>query len=211
VSGAFLNPRVRIPVSIEQGDTTNWTDEPFMDVTSARYTSSAYGLKYTIVSARGQQTAPLTISATPAGSGWVTQLTAIQSGALAPGVNLWQATLTSTDSSFVGTVARGELDVVLNLASLGAGYDARSVNQQRLEALQAALAALTGSEGKAPVMLYRIGTREMRYQDVGDILKAIAYYQTKVNSESNANSIAQGQGNKRKTYFRFPGGFGGRE
>lgn len=211
MSGVFVDARVRIPPTIEQGDTANWVDETFRDFSGSLYASDSYSLKYIIVSATGQAPAPLAVTATARGTGWFTQLSAVQSANLKPGINLWQATLTSNDSSFIGTVARGELEVILNLALVGTGYDARSLNKQRLDALEAALAALTGSAGAAPVQSYRIGTREMHYQDIGSILKGIAYYQTKVNSENNANSIAQGQGNKRKTYFRFPGGLGGRE
>jgi hypothetical protein len=210
MSGIFVNPRVRIPTSIEQGDTTSWNDEPFTDFSGALYTSANYTLTYTLLSQVSQgASSPLSQAATANGPGWITRLSTVQTAALMPGKTIWQAVLTA--ANYQGTVARGTTDVVLNLALAGNGYDGRTLNQQRLDALESALAALTGLNGGKPVESYRIGTREMRYQNIPDILKAIAYYRTQVNSENAANSIAQGQGNPRKTYIRFPGGFGGRE
>jgi hypothetical protein len=55
--------------------------------------------------------------------------------------------------------------------------------------------------------MYRIGDRELRYRNMDEILKAIAYWNIEVINEQTKSSISQNQGNPRKLYARFPGKF----
>src|ERR1700750_2982586 len=121
MSGIFIDPTVRIPISIEQGDSVSWTDDPFYDYTGATYGGGSYTLTYTILPQIGNKSAPLSVAATPVGAGWLTQMTTQQTAALVAGTCLWQATLSATN--YQGTVARGTLEVIMNLAQAGAGYD----------------------------------------------------------------------------------------
>jgi hypothetical protein len=196
--GILIEPVVKIPALIQQGDSVSWIDEPFTDDQGNLYQSADYSLVYTIAGAA----APLTLTGVATGTGWTTSITPAQSGGLTPGTSWWQATLTAT--SFALTVARGELTVVVNLALQAAGYSGYSQAEQNLMAAQTQLASATATES------YKIGTREMRYRMTKDILDTISYWNAVVISEKTANSLAQNQGNPRKLYARFPSRFGSR-
>ena len=200
--GALIDPIVNIPKLIEQGDCPSWIDQPFTDDQGTTYSAANYGLQYILAGA----TAPLTLTGVTTGVGWTTQISTTQSGGLSPGLYWWQAQLTA--ASFQLTVARGEIFVAVNLANAAANYSGLSQAEQQLAQWQNALAALTGSNGSSPVESYRIGTREMKYRNVDEILRAIAYWRAVVLSEQTANSIAQNRGNPRKLYVRFPSKFG---
>jgi hypothetical protein len=201
MTGQVIAPRVNIPPSIQQGNLVTWEDVPFSDAGGSTYASDAYGLQYAIAG----QNQPLTVNAAASGRGWLTTLSVAQTAGLSPGLCWWQAVLTAT--GFALTVARGQLVIVANLATVGVGFSGLSEAEQALKNWQAALAALCGSNGKPPVQSYRIGSREMRHSDISEILQAIAYWQSQVLKEQTANSIAQGQGNPRKLYARFPNRF----
>lgn len=196
MAGKIIEPRVNIPKLIEQGDTVTWVDQPFTDDQSVLYNAAGFTLTYTLAGV----TAPLNVVAAAQGVGWLTTLTASQTGALTPGQYWWQATLSG--GGVVVTVARGDLRVVANLANQSAGYSGLSTNEQNLKAAEAQLAAVSSTES------YRIGDREMRYRMTKDIQDTIAYWNAKVINEKTANSIAQNQGNPRKLYARFPSRFG---
>ncbi len=201
MTGQIVEPVVKIPAQIEQGDSVTWIDEPFLDAEGSSYDATGYTLTYTLAGA----TAPLSVSGTAQGTGWLVALTTAQTAALTPGTYWWQAVLTAT--SFQRTVARGELSVIANLASQSSGYSGLSAAEQNLASWKAALAALSGVSGP-PVELYRIGDREMRYRNIPEVRAAIAYWQAEVINEQTQNSIAQNQGNPRKLYARFPSRFG---
>jgi hypothetical protein len=202
VPGKFDSPSVAIPALIEQNDTPSWTDEPFADTEGNVYGPAAYQLTYRITG----PTSPVTVQAVAQGAGWLTSLTAAQTAAFTPGMYWWQARISGAGIAY--TVARGELVVVADLALAGAGYDGRSANERALAAVEAALAALTGSGGARPLKQYRIGEREFTYLDIPALHAEHARLLRAVTNERAANSIAQGQGNPRKLYTRFPAKFG---
>jgi hypothetical protein len=196
VAGKLIEPQVNIPPLIEQGDSPSWIDEPFTDDQGNAYDAANYGLVYTLAGA----TSPLPLTGVATGTGWTTSITTAQSAALSPGTYWWQVKLTAP--SFALTVARGELIVTPNLASQAAGYSGYTLAEQNLLAAQQQLANIGATES------YKIGTREMRFRLMKDILEAIAYWNALVINEKTANSIAQKQGNPRKLYARFPSRFG---
>ncbi len=197
--GKLIDPRVRIPSLIQQGDTVAWVDDPFADIEGGTYDSTGFTLTYTVIGP-----AKLTAAAAALGSGWETTISAAQSASLTAGQYFWQARIAGAVSI---TVARGELKVITDLSQQGAGYSGLSQAEQTLATWESALAALTGAQG-SPVESYKVGEREMRYRNVPEILQTIAYWRAKVISERTADSISQGQGNPRKLYFRWPSRFG---
>jgi hypothetical protein len=199
MAGLLIEPVVKIPALIQQGDSISWIDEPFTDDQGNLYQAANYSLVYTIAGAA----ALLTLTGVATGTGWTTSATTAQTSALTPGTSWWQATLTA--SNFALTVARGELTVVVNLTLQSAGYSGYSQAEQNLMAAQTQLASASATES------YKVGTREMRYRMIKDILDTISYWNAVVVSEKTANSIAQNQGNPRKLYARFPSRFGTRE
>jgi len=208
MAGKLIDPIVKIPTKIEQGDTVTWIDEPFTDEQGSTYDATVYGLKYTLAgpfTGGLLQAAPVSFTAAVQGAGWEMTLTPTQTAALAAGLFRWQAQLTAT--GFELTVARGDLTVIANLANVAVGYSGLSAAQNALAQWEAALAALAGASGP-PVKSYRIGTRELTYRDVKEIRDAIAFWKGKVIHERVAESLAQNQGNPRKSYVRFPSKFG---
>lgn len=201
MTGKIVEPRVNIPPIIEQGDTVTWVDYPFTDLTGSVYDATGYTLTYTIAGAN----APLIAPAMAEGTSWQMALTASQTSGVAVGKNWWQAALSAAGFNLV--VARGDLTIDVNLALVSAGYSGLSATEQSLNAWQAAMSALSGTNGPA-VESYRIGDREMRYRDMNQIMDAIGYWQAKLVNEKTANSIAQGKGNPRKLYARFPSRYG---
>lgn len=206
MSGILVNPRVTIPPQLQQGGASSWMDAPFSDAGGVLYQSADYVLAYTLAG----PTAPVTLTGAAQGTGWLSQISSVQTAALAADVYYWQARLTANADASVIEVARGQLLVEIDFSRAGVGFDGRTEAAQNLSKWKAALAALSGKNGP-PVSSYRVGMREMRYQDIGDVMKSIAYWQAQVLKETTADSIKQGQGNPRKTYVRFPGRTGTRE
>lgn len=195
IPGLLIDPIVNIPISIEQGDSPGWIDQPFTDDIGNTYDASVYTLTYTLVGATG----PLQLVGAETGIGWTLSLSTSQSASLTPGKYWWQATL-STTNGFALTVARGEVRIIANLALQVAGYSGLSLAEQNYNAARAQLAAATSTES------YKIATREMKYRQIADILAAISYWNAEVINERTTNSIRQNQGNPRKMYARFRGG-----
>jgi hypothetical protein len=205
--GRLLDPTVNVPPIVQQGDTVTWIDEPFSDVDGTLYAAIDWNLIFTIIQ-NGGTTGPLSVTAAPQGSGWLTTLTPTNTQAFVPkAAYQWQVQLVEIVGSIVVTAAIGHMNVVANLATATAGYDGRSLAFIALQQCEANLAAALSGTSIA-VLSYKVGTRELRYREVEDIQRAISYWSAKVISEQNKNSIAQNQGNLRKTYFRFPSTFG---
>ncbi len=196
MSGILIDPSVKTPALIEQGDTVSWIDSPFTDSDGNQYGSTTYTLTYYIAGSA----ALLAVAGVAQGEGWLTSLTAAQTAALQVGRSWWQAKLSGGGQ--VITVARGELKVAQSLATVAAGYSGLSAAETALAQWKAALNALSGTSGP-PVEMYKIGTREMKYRNIPEILATIARLETEVINERTADSIAQGQGNPRKLYARF--------
>lgn len=210
MSGRLIDPVVRIPPTIQAGDTVTWTDESFTDSQGTPFNATGFGLQYTIVGpfvngilAPGG--APLQFTAAAQGQGWLMTLNPSDTAPLFAGSYQWQAQLTATN--FALTVARGDLEVVANLAGVSAGYCGWSQAETALAQWQTAYAALAPTTG-SPVKSYRIGTREFTYRDLKEVESAIAYWNAVVTSERTRSSISQNQGNPRKLYARFPSKFG---
>lgn len=210
MSGRLIDPVVRIPPTIQAGDTVTWTDEPFTDTQGAPFNSANYGLTFTIVGpfcngvlAPGGVPVPFTAAAQ--GMGWLSTLAPTDTSSWIAGAYQWQAQLTA--AGFVLTVARGELEVLANLAGVAAGYAGWSQAEIAFAQWQAAYAALAPISG-SPVKSYRIGTREFTYRDLKEVESALSYWNAVVTSERTRSSISQNQGNPRKLYARFPSKYG---
>lgn len=211
MSGRLIDAKVNVPPIVQQGDTETWIDESMTDAGGVLYTAADWNLVFSYLQNAGTQ-GPLSVTAARQGSGWLTTLSVSATTALVPGtVYLWQSQLVGITSGvtlgLAVTVDDGTFKVLPNLAAQVAGYDGRSMAVKSLMAWRAAMAALSG-QGGAPVLSYKVGTRELRYRDMTDIMAQISYWQAEVIKEKNAESIANNRGNLRKTYARFPSTFG---
>jgi hypothetical protein len=112
-----------------------------------------------------------------------------------PGTYWWQMQSFATGVRF--TAAQGELLVKPDLAAVGTNYDGRSVAEIALAQARAAYATFSASGGV--MKMYRIGSREMSFQDLSQIREQVDYWSAQVASEQ-----ATADGSKsRRLHIRF--------
>ncbi len=181
----------RIPPQISQGDSAVWTDSAFNDDSGNSLNSANSTLKYTI----SGPSSPLVLTAAASGLDWKTTLTTVQSAALTPGVYWWQMQTFATGIRF--TAAQGELLVKPDLVSVGPNYDGRTLAQIALAQAEAAYSKFSDSGGT--VKMYRIGNREMMFQDLTQIREQVDYWSAKVASEQSAADGSK----SRRLHIRF--------
>jgi hypothetical protein len=187
---------VNIFSTLAQGDGSYWLDDPYTDANGVTYDSAGYQLAYTIA---GPIDSPVSLAASANGPGWRTELTATVSAGLAAGLYWWQAVLTAPNVRL--TIGSGELEIARSLASVTGRYDGRSLAERALADAEEALAKFQASGGR--LKQYKIGGREMVFQDDSQILKVLSYWRMRVMRERNAAKIAQGLGDPRANYVRF--------
>lgn len=185
---------MNIPQQITAGDSASWSDEPFVDGQGRQLDASAYTLKYLL---RGPAVLDLTAEAN--GRGWKTNLTTGQSGTLTAGAYTVVAQLIKAGERL--TVGNGRLTILPDITSAAAGYDGRSQAEKALADAESALASFKASQGK--IKKYKIGTREMEFATVPEILEVISYWKAKLMNERTAQDIANGLGNPRNLMVRF--------
>lgn len=186
---------MNIPPRFVQGDSATWTDEPVRAADGSLRNSAVYTLSYILAG----PVAPVTLTATPDGTGWETSLAIIVSAALIPGEYAWQAVLTAAGERY--TVGTGSLTVAPNLAYASAGYDSRTQAEIALADAEAALANLTASGARTKQ--YTIGGRSAQYYTAAELIAAVNFWRLKVINEQTAKSLANGMGNPRKLQVRF--------
>jgi len=184
----------RIPPQLLQGDSAVWTDPAFVDQDGLSFNGVTYTLKYAI---SGPIAAPLILTAVTAANGqdWTTTLTSTQSQALTPGTYWWQMQLFAT--GIRNTVAQGELLIKADLAQVGSNFDGRTKAEIALAQAEAAYSTFSSSGGT--IKMYRIGTREMMFQDLQQIKTQVDYWRARVITEK---SIAGGA-KDRHLHIRF--------
>lgn len=179
---------------LQQGDSAIWDDVSAV-MNDVVYTSAGYTLKYEL---RGPG-APLTLTATPKGSGWTTTLTTAQSAALTPGKWWWSAFFSATGVRV--TAGQGEFTVTPDISAAVGVFDGSTIAETALKAAESALASFTSSNGK--IKKYTIGSRSMEFATVPEILEVISYWKARVFTEQSAKSVAQGLGDPRRIFVRF--------
>lgn len=183
---------MKIPRELMAGDSFTWDDDASSDNLGNAITSASWTLTYYL---RGQGTLDLTASAQ--GTGWRTSITEAQSAALAPGVYFYQARAVNGTSKI--TLGSGQLRIKPNISAAGANFDGRSQAKKDLEAVQAAIRALsTGG-----VAEYTIANRSVRKVDLPDLIARESVLKTEVAREDKAEKIANGQGNPHALFVRF--------
>ena len=181
----------RIPPQILQGDSATWTDGSFSDANGTTYNAANSTLKYTI----SGPSSPLVLTATASGTDWVTTITTTASAALTPGTYWWQMQAFATGVRV--TADQGQLIVNPDLAAAGPNYDGRTPAQIALAQAEAAFSTFSSSGGS--VKMYRIGNREMMFQDLHQIREQVDYWSAKVASEQ----AALDGGKSRRLHIRF--------
>lgn len=192
---------MNIPSTIIAGDTVQWTDDAFADRLGNLITSAAYTLTYSI---RGPFTSgAVDLAGTAQGTGWALSLSAAQSAALnngpAPLRWYWQAAATAGGVRI--TAGDGQLLVRPNLLALSnATYDGRSQAEQDLAAVEAAIRARTAGSA---VQEYAIGSRNVKYMPMADLLTLRSRLQIVVRNERRRQAIKNQLGAPDRLGVRF--------
>lgn len=183
------------PANLTAGDSASWIDVPFMDATGKSYDSRTYALRYEL---RGPGS-PVTINAASSGGGWQSTLTPTISTGMVAGTWFWAAILTATNERI--TIARGEVNVAPDITAQVANFDGRSQAERALADAEAALASFKSSQGK--IKKYVIGSRQMEFATIPELLECISYWRVRVINERKARGVADGLGNPSNLMVRF--------
>lgn len=168
-----------IPRQFRQGDSAVWMDVPFMDRNATEYDSTGYTLKYVLA---GPIAAPVVLTAAANGLGWKTTLNSTTSAGLNPGTYSWTAYAFLIATGDRLTVDDGELTVDIDLLSAGGNYDGRSLAQIALAQAKAAFSQFSVSGGA--VKMYRIGSREMVFNELSQIQTQVNFWKVEVEKEA---------------------------
>lgn len=192
---------MRIPNTITAGDSAAWVDLPFADTLGMPVDATAYTLGYSL---RGPVAgAGLDLVGTASGTGWAFALSTAQSLALNTGATVarwyWQAY--ATKSGVRLTAGEGQLNVRPNLAAISTGtFDGRSQAEQILSTVESAISARINGDA---VTEYTIGSRSLKKEPMGELIKLRDRYRTIVSRGRKAQAIKNGLGNPTRLGVRF--------
>lgn len=175
--GWVENPYVSgIPKQFTAGDSVIWTDTVFADPSGGTGDSSTYSLQYVFASV---MIAPIVVASVTQGSAWQTTISKAVSATFAAGDYSFEVQASSTANRY--TLETGRVTVKPDLATVGAGYDGRTVAQIALDQSRAAFANFSASGGR--VRSYTIGHRSMTFDNLVDIQTQVTYWEKRVEAE----------------------------
>lgn len=105
----------------------------------------------------------------------------------------------ATKGADVIEVAKGQLEVLPDLAAVTGAYDGRTENERALDAINAVLSKRATQDQQK----YTINNRELWRTPIADLLKLQAFYKAAVRREKNAAKGISGFG--RQIHVRFSG------
>lgn len=129
---------------------------------------------------------------------WSVYIDPLQSSELVEGLVKWSAVMSlkpgaqQTASARV-TVSSGTTQVLADLSEVGADFDGRSLAQKAFDDCEKALSSFSQSGGK--VKKYTIGTRQMEFESMSDIIQLLGYWRLRVMGEKSAIASMQAGGN----------------
>lgn len=137
------------------------------------------------------------LEGTPDGTAHLFAADAATTAAWAPGA--YWFSMRATKGADVIEVAKGQMDVLPDLASVTGAYDGRTENERALDAINAVLAKRATQDQQK----YTINNRELWRTPITDLLKLQAFYKAAVRREKNAAKGISGFG--RQIHVRFSG------
>jgi hypothetical protein len=185
---------LRIPRSLVKGDSVSWVDLPTRDNFGNSVGSDAWTIVYSI---RGPGGA-LDTTSTAYNSGWKTSLSTTDLNSLTAGDYFYQAYAIKSGERI--TIGSGPVKIEENLATVSAGFDARSQTQKDLDAVNQAIRSI--AQG-GMVAEYTIGNRQVRKMQLTDLLVLKAHLTLQLNRENAAEKVRNGLGNPFTVYTRF--------
>ena len=189
---------MNIPSEFRAGDTVKWRDNSTTDVFGNDIQSSNYTLTYylrTNTASEGHS-----VVGTDYQDGWQFQIPSYTTSGFDSGTWYFQAVADGLGQKF--TLASGSLKVLASLSYSGtpAAFDGRSQTKKDLEAVQTAIRTLISG---GAVQEYKIGNRNLKRYDLGDLIQLEGRLKAEVKREDQAELIANGLGNPRQLYVRF--------
>lgn len=190
---------MRIPATIQAGDTVSWIEASSTDTLGNELSSSSWALTYFLRYNAASEAATVVGSARNDG-GWDFTITATTSAAFDAGTWYWQALATS--GSDKQTLGAGTLAVKASLSYTGTpgAFDGRSQAEQDLQAVQGAIRAMVSG---GAVQQYSIGSRSVSKMQLQDLLALESKLKAEVARERAAEKIAAGLGNPNTMFVRF--------
>ena len=189
---------MNIPSEIRAGDTVKWRDDSTTDVFSNDINSSTWTLKYYLRTNTASEGHISTGSAF--GEGWEFTISATDSALFEAGTWYWQSIAEKSGEKI--TLGSGQVTVTAALEYSGTpnAFDGRSQAKKDLEAVQTAIRTLI--KGGA-VQEYKIGNRNLKRYDLGDLMQLEAQLKAEVARQGKADAIANGLGNPNNLFVRF--------
>ena len=178
------------PLEFSAGDTIQWTRE-FPEHKSA----DGWVLTYAFRGEKGD--GKLDLTAVPEQAGYLTTITAAQSGLMRPGVWKWEAYV--TNAGVRNRVGKGSTTVTPNLAVTDFSQDLRTTAKKNYDNAMEALANFR--LGKTVSLNGRVYTQH----DVDDLIKYVDYCtnQWKLEEAANVTGPDHPAGDPRKIYVRL--------
>lgn len=180
------------PTIITAGDTVRWSKD------LASYPADAYALKYTLQPIAGGS--PITVTATPAGTGFAITISAETSADFFPGDYRWFSTATDLATGTERyTIDGGSLTVNPDPATLTATSDLRSHARKVLTAIEAVLEGTATSDH----LSYTVDGRSLQRRTIAELLQLRSFYQQEIRREEQAEALARGLGGGNRILTRF--------
>ena len=189
---------MKIPPTIQAGDTVSWVDASTTDTLGNELSSATWVLTYYLRFNAASEAATVVGSARNDG-GWDFTVSAATSAGFDAGTWYWQALATSGSDKL--TLGAGTVEVKANLAYTGtaAAFDGRTQAEKDLEAVQGAIRSIISKGAK----YYMIGTRQYTSLDLPSLIEREAQLKAMVNRERSAEKVAAGLGNPGTMFVRF--------
>lgn len=189
---------MKIPPTIQAGDTVSWVDARTTDTLGNTLSSTSWVLTYFLRFNAASEAATVVGTARSDG-GWGFTISATTSSGFDSGTWYWQALATSGIEKL--TLGAGTLAVKAGLAYTGTAtaFDGRTQAEKDLEAVQGAIRAIVSRGAK----YYMIGTRQFTSLDLPALIEREAQLKAEVNRERAAEKVAAGLGNPGTMFVRF--------
>lgn len=190
---------MKIPSTIQAGDTVSWVDASTTDTLGNELSSATWTLTYYLRFNAASEGATVVGSARSDG-GWDFTVSAGTTAGFDAGTWYWQALATSGSDKL--TLGAGTLTVKASLSYTGTAgaFDGRTQTEKDLDAVQAAIRSIISG---GAVQQYSIGSRSVSKMRLEDLLMLESKLKAEVNRERAAEKVAAGLGNPGTMFVRF--------
>lgn len=183
------------PEQLVAGDSKEWT------IGGGEYDPSEYTLKVVLVNAITQHTIEGGAVTDNGDGSFKVALTAASSRAFIPGY--YEVRYFVSKDSDRYTLLEGQTEVLPDLEKQVAGYDLRTINQRRLDALRSARDKLIAGAARATVSSESLGGRSRTFRSLDELDAAIRRAERDVNMDKRRERSKEGKGHSGRLRVRF--------